>query len=42
MIVLTVDMRKKAPSVEEGQVLRSLTKCYTGIEVSTNKGDVSR
>ena len=41
--VLSVDdMKKKSPPVEEGEVLRPLTKCYTSIEVSSNKMDFSR
>ncbi|XP_073246845.1 zinc finger ZZ-type and EF-hand domain-containing protein 1-like isoform X1 [Porites lutea] len=36
------EVKKQVPSVEEGEVLRPLLKCYTGIEVSSNKGDVSR
>lgn len=36
------EVKKQVPSVEEGEVLRPLLKCYTGIEVSSNKGDISR
>ncbi|XP_068674922.1 zinc finger ZZ-type and EF-hand domain-containing protein 1-like [Montipora foliosa] len=36
------EVKKQVPSVEEGEVLRPLTKCYTSLEVSSNKGDVSR
>ncbi|XP_048575305.1 zinc finger ZZ-type and EF-hand domain-containing protein 1 isoform X2 [Nematostella vectensis] len=36
------DIRKRAPPVEEGEVLKPLAKCYTDIEVSTNKTDASR
>lgn len=36
------EVKKQVPSVEEDEVLRPLLKCYTSLEVSSNKGDVSR
>ena len=40
--LLSAEVKKQVPSVEEGEVLRPLMKCYTALEVSSNKGDVSR
>ncbi|XP_027043421.1 zinc finger ZZ-type and EF-hand domain-containing protein 1-like isoform X1 [Pocillopora damicornis] len=36
------EVKKQVPSVEEGEVLRPLMKCYMTLEVSSNKGDISR
>ena len=42
MSLFLAEVKKQVPSVEEGEVLRPLMKCYTALEVSSNKGDVSR
>ncbi|XP_078346247.1 zinc finger ZZ-type and EF-hand domain-containing protein 1-like isoform X2 [Oculina patagonica] len=36
------EVQKQVPSVEEGEVLKPLMKCYTALEVSSSKGDISR
>ena len=40
--LLSAEVKKQVPSIEEGEVLKPLMKCYTAIEVSSNKGDISR
>ena len=39
---LIAEVQKQVPSVEEGEVLKPLMKCYTALEVSSSKGDISR
>lgn len=39
---LLAEVQKQVPSVEEGEVLKPLMKCYTALEVSSSKGDISR
>ncbi|XP_020615974.1 zinc finger ZZ-type and EF-hand domain-containing protein 1-like isoform X2 [Orbicella faveolata] len=36
------EVQKQVPSVEEGEVLKPLMKCYTALEVSSSKGDIAR
>lgn len=42
LLFFAAEVKKQVPSVEEDEVLRPLLKCYTSLEVSSNKGDVSR
>lgn len=39
---LIAEVQKQVPSVEEGEVLKPLMKCYTALEVSSSKGDISK
>ena len=39
---LIAEVQKQVPSVEEGEVLKPLMKCYTALEVSSSKGDIAR
>jgi len=36
------EVQKQVPSMEEGEVLKPLMKCYTALEVSSSKGDIAR
>ena len=39
---LIAEVQKQVPSMEEGEVLKPLMKCYTALEVSSSKGDIAR
>ena len=39
---LIAEVQKQVPSVEEGEVLKPLMKCYTALEVSSSKSDISK
>ena len=36
------DIRKREPSLQDDEVLKPITRCFTSIEVSTNRSDVSK
>ncbi|XP_031567894.1 zinc finger ZZ-type and EF-hand domain-containing protein 1-like [Actinia tenebrosa] len=37
-----VNLSNRSPSIEDGEILKPLTKCYMDIEVSSNKSDAMR